>query len=63
MRACNTVGALDAEALFYLRQRGLDEKAAQALLIDAFSAEVLEELENDRLRDALTGFFSEGDKS
>ncbi|RFB04208.1 Fe-S cluster assembly protein SufD [Parvularcula marina] len=59
----NTVGALDAEALFYLRQRGLDETAAQRLLIDAFSAEVLEEIENDKLRDALTGFFGEGGMS
>jgi Fe-S cluster assembly protein SufD len=36
------IGALDDEALFYLRQRGLDEVQARTLLVGAFAAAVLE---------------------
>ena len=35
-----TVGELDAEALFYLKSRGLDRAAAKSLLVEAFVAEV-----------------------
>ena len=38
----NTCGALDAEALFYMRQRGIPEATAKALLTEAFVAEALE---------------------
>ena len=38
----NTCGALDAEALFYMRQRGIPERAARALLTEAFVSEALE---------------------
>jgi Fe-S cluster assembly protein SufD len=37
--------------LFYLRARGLSEKAAQALLIQAFVGEAIESVANDGLRD------------
>jgi Fe-S cluster assembly protein SufD len=37
----STSGQLDADALFYLRQRGLPEPAARALLTRAFLAEAL----------------------
>lgn len=46
-----TTGALDQSLLFYLRARGLSEKAAQALLIQAFVGEAIESIVNDRLRD------------
>lgn len=46
-----TVGALDDSLLFYLRARGLPEKEAQALLIQAFVGEALESIANDDLRD------------
>ncbi len=36
-----TVGQLDKEELFYLRSRGLDERAARSLLTYAFAAEVI----------------------
>lgn len=39
----NTSGALDANQLFYLRQRGIPLTAARALLTEAFIAEALEE--------------------
>ena len=47
-----TAGALDESLLFYLRARGLPEKEAQALLIQAFVGEAIEAIVDDRLRDA-----------
>jgi Fe-S cluster assembly protein SufD len=46
-----TVGALDESLLFYLRARGLSEKEAQALLIQAFVGEAIESIVNDDLRE------------
>lgn len=47
----STVGALDDDALFYLRQRGLPEAEARALLINAFAGEVIDGIENENIRD------------
>lgn len=47
----STVGALDDDALFYLRQRGLSEHEARALLVEAFAGEVVETIDNGALRD------------
>ncbi|WP_257170789.1 Fe-S cluster assembly protein SufD [Bradyrhizobium sp. SRS-191] len=46
-----TAGALDDSLLFYLRARGLPEKQAQALLIQAFVGEAIEAIEDDGLRE------------
>lgn len=46
-----TTGALDDSLLFYLRARGLSEKQAQALLIQAFVGEAIESVVNDDLRE------------
>jgi len=46
-----TTGALDESLLFYLRARGLSEKEAQALLIQAFVGEAIESIANDGLRE------------
>ncbi|MDE5454533.1 Fe-S cluster assembly protein SufD [Bradyrhizobium sp. CSA112] len=46
-----TTGALDESLLFYLRARGLSEKEAQALLIQAFVGEAIESIVNDHLRE------------
>jgi Fe-S cluster assembly protein SufD len=46
-----TTGALDESLLFYLRARGLSEKEAQALLIQAFVGEAVESIVNDDLRE------------
>ena len=46
-----TTGALDESLLFYLRARGLSEKEAQALLIQAFVGEAIESIANDALRE------------
>lgn len=44
-----TTGQLDEEALFYLRSRGVPEGEARALVIQAFLAEALEEIENESI--------------
>ncbi len=46
-----TTGALDDSLLFYLRARGLSEKEAQSLLIQAFVGEAIEQIESDALRE------------
>jgi len=46
-----TTGALDESLLFYLRARGLSEKEAQALLIQAFVGEAIESIVNEDLRE------------
>src|SRR5216684_3452169 len=46
-----TTGALDESLLFYLRARGLSEKEAQALLIQAFVGEAIESIATDTLRE------------
>ncbi|MGZ5873562.1 MAG: Fe-S cluster assembly protein SufD [Bradyrhizobium sp.] len=46
-----TTGALDKSLLFYLRARGLSEKEAQALLIQAFVGEAIESIASDTLRE------------
>jgi Fe-S cluster assembly protein SufD len=50
-----TTGALDESLLFYLRARGLSEKEAQALLIQAFVGEAVESIVNDNLRELAVG--------
>lgn len=42
----STTGQLDDEAIFYLRARGLSEKAARNLMVSAFIGDVLEKIEN-----------------
>jgi len=46
-----TVGQLDEAALFYLRQRGLSEAEAQALLVWAFASEMVGKIEVVGLRE------------
>jgi Fe-S cluster assembly protein SufD len=58
----NTSGALDPNQLFYMRQRGIPEAEARALLTEAFIAEALDEASEsvrDALLDAARSFLSE----
>ena len=51
----STTGAIDEEALFYLRARGVPEGEATDLLVLAFLAESIDEIEDETLRaDILT---------
>ncbi len=45
-----TVGKLDEDALFYLRQRGLSPLQARALLTEAFAGEVVASIADEALR-------------
>ncbi len=48
-----TVKEIDHNHLFYLMARGIDEKTARGLLVKAFLAEVIEELEVEPIVEAL----------
>lgn len=45
----STTGQLDEEAIFYLRARGISEKAARQLMVSAFIGDVLEKIENESI--------------
>ena len=49
-----TVGALDDDALFYLRSRGVPDREARALLVDAFVEDSFESLGEGQLRAAFS---------
>jgi Fe-S cluster assembly protein SufD len=48
-----TVGALDAEQLFYLQARGLPRAAAEAMLLEAFGADAIARVEDETLAERL----------
>ena len=48
-----TVGRIDDEQMFYLRSRGIEQDAAQTMIIHAFAAELTETLDNPILRQAV----------
>ena len=48
-----TAGELDADAMFYLRSRGIDTELAQRLLIKAFVGEIIDSVEAAGLRSHL----------
>ena len=50
-----TVTEIDRNHLFYLMARGIEEKTARGLLVKAFVAEVIEELEDEKIVEALEG--------
>jgi Fe-S cluster assembly protein SufD len=52
----NSIGALDAEALFYAGQRGIPEDEARAMLTAAFVTEVVERISHERAREAVRAF-------
>ncbi|WP_414901516.1 Fe-S cluster assembly protein SufD [Rhizobium cremeum] len=54
-----TVADIDHTHLYYLMARGIPQKKARALLVNAFVAEVVEELEDEALVEALEGIISD----
>ncbi len=50
----NALGAIDETALFYMRQRGLPEASARALLTESFLAEPLQRIAHEGLREQFT---------
>ncbi len=51
----STTGAIDEDMLFYLRARGVDKHTAMDLLVLAFVAEAMEEIEDEGYRQELVG--------
>nr|WP_270730909.1 SufD family Fe-S cluster assembly protein [Shimia sp. Alg240-R146] len=49
----STSGAIDEEALFYLRARGVPKDIATDLMVLSFVAEAVDEIENEDLRDEM----------
>ncbi len=48
-----TIGQLDDKAMFYMRQRGIRESEARLLLMYAFTADVIENIRIDALKDRI----------
>jgi Fe-S cluster assembly protein SufD len=46
----SSTGKIDADALFYLRCRGISEQSARRLLLDAFAGEVLDTIEHEEIK-------------
>jgi Fe-S cluster assembly protein SufD len=55
----NTVGALDEEALFYIRQRGVPELEARAMLTEAFVGEVIDRIVHEGAREIARAWAAE----
>lgn len=55
----NTVGALDEEAMFYARQRGIPEAEARAMLTEAFVGEVVDRIEHEGARNIARAWVAE----
>lgn len=51
----STSGAIDEDALFYLRARGVPKDIATDLMVMSFVAEAVEEVESEVLRDEIVG--------
>jgi len=54
-----TVGQLDEESLFYMRSRGISEKAAKSLLVHAFALDVLEHIKLEPIREYVDHIITE----
>jgi len=54
----STVGELDADALFYLRSRGIGADAARAILTRAFAGEVVARVRPEGLRRQIEGWLA-----
>ena len=48
-----TIGELDKDAIFYLRARGLDTKAAQQMLMHGFTGEIVDRIQHNAIREEL----------
>ena len=49
-----TIGQLDERAMFYMQQRGIPKKEAKALLMYAFTNEVIESIKIPELKQRIT---------
>jgi Fe-S cluster assembly protein SufD len=54
-----TIGQLDSEAMFYLRSRGIGERAARSLLTHAFAQDIIDRVKVQSVKDELERFLGE----
>lgn len=54
-----TIGRLDEEGLFYLRARGIPERMARALLVQAFAMDILEHIHLPAIRSYVDGLIAQ----
>lgn len=54
-----TVGQLDAEAMYYLRSRGIDRETARNFLVHAFASEVLTSVQLEPLKQYVEGVLTQ----
>jgi Fe-S cluster assembly protein SufD len=54
----SATGDLDANEVFYLRSRGIDESEARALLVEAFAADLLDGIADETVRGHFRNQFS-----
>lgn len=47
----STIGQIDADTLFYLRSRGIDEQEARSLLVYAFASEIVDRMKIEVVRE------------
>lgn len=59
----NTVGALDEDALFYARQRGIPEAEARAMLTEAFVGEVVDRIAHEGAREIAAAWVAQALRS
>ena len=45
-----TAGQLDKEAIFYLRARGIEEKKAKMMLLNAFATDTMEQVKVESIK-------------
>jgi Fe-S cluster assembly protein SufD len=54
-----TVGQFDEEALFYLKSRGIADRAARALMVQAFIGDVLEGFGQEEVAQEVEGLLAQ----
>jgi len=54
-----TVGKLNEDGLFYLRSRGISEKIARSLLLQAFAIDILEQIKPEPIRKHIENLIAE----
>ena len=54
----SSTGALESDALFYIRSRGIDQETATALLVYGFASEIIEVLKNHDIKDLVITYFN-----
>lgn len=52
----STTGQMDEEALFYLRSRGMSEKSARAVMLNAFAADVVDQIGVDSVKEEIEAY-------